>query len=170
MIISCARHSTQGNGNTVAITVLLQLHHTRKVVKVDALLKPGSDKYTLQYPVPVRGDVLFNKHTCVNHLSVVPKAHLSVVPKAHLSVFPKAHLSVFPKAHLSVRTNWAAYTHTGLLGYDCSRFSTPAQYREVTTWAQTQKLVRLCRLPSSPSTAVPKSQYDPMNTKAWIAP
>ena len=39
MIISCARHSTQGNGNTVAITVLLQLHHTRKVVKVDALLK-----------------------------------------------------------------------------------------------------------------------------------
>ena len=88
MIISCARHSTQGNGNTVAITVLLQLHHTRKVVKVDALLKPGSDKYTLQYPVPVRGDVLFNKHTCVNHLSVVPKAHLSV------------------------RTNRAAYTHT----------------------------------------------------------
>ena len=163
MIISCARHSTQGNGNTVAITVLLQLHHTRKVVKVDALLKPGSDKYTLQYPVPVRGDVLFNKHTCVNHLSVVPKAHLSV--------FPKAHLSVFPKAHLSVRTNRAAYTHThahgfGLLGHDCSRFSTPAQYREVTTWAQTQKLVRLCRLPSS----VPKSQYDPMNTKAWIAP
>ena len=61
MIISCARHSTQGNGNTVAITVLLQLHHTRKVVKVDALLKPGSDKYTLQYPVPVRGDMLFNK-------------------------------------------------------------------------------------------------------------
>ena len=53
MIISCARHSTQGNGNTVAITVLLQLHHTRKVVKVDALLKLGSDKYTLQYPVPV---------------------------------------------------------------------------------------------------------------------
>ena len=46
-------------------------------------------------------------------------------------------------------------------------FSTPAQYREVTTWAQMQKLVRL---PSSPSTAVPKSQYDPMNTKAWIAP
>ena len=89
MIISCARHSTQGNGNTVAITVLLQLHHTRKVVKVDALLKPGSDKYTLQYPVPVRGDVLFNKHTCVNHLSVVPKAHLSVFPKAHLSVCPQ---------------------------------------------------------------------------------
>ena len=85
-------------------SALLQLHHTRKVVKVDALLKPGSDKYTLQYPVPVRGDVLFNKHTCVNHLSVVPKAHLSV--------FPKAHLSVFPKAHLSVRTNRAAYTHT----------------------------------------------------------
>ena len=49
-----------------------------------------------QYPVPVRGDVLFNKHTSVNHLSVVPKAHLSV----------------FPKAHLSVRTNRAAYTHT----------------------------------------------------------
>ena len=96
MIISCARHSTQGNGNTVAITVLLQLHHTRKVVKVDALLKPGSDKYTLQYPVSVRGDVLFNKHTSVNHLSVVPKAHLSVIPKAHLSV----------------RTNRAAYTHT----------------------------------------------------------
>ena len=29
----------QGNGITVTITVLLQLYHNRKVVKVDALLK-----------------------------------------------------------------------------------------------------------------------------------
>jgi len=48
--------------------------------------------------------MLFNKHTCVNHLSVVPKAHLSVFPKAHLSVFPKAHLSVCPRWTSS--SNW----------------------------------------------------------------
>ena len=67
MIISCARHSTQGNGNTVAITVLLQLHHTRKVVKVDALLKLGSDKYTLQYPVPCHIPVLSYSSRTVPH-------------------------------------------------------------------------------------------------------
>ena len=50
MIISCARHSTQGNGNTVAITVLLQLHHTRKVVKVDAW-GVTSIRYSTQFPV-----------------------------------------------------------------------------------------------------------------------